>query len=174
MLGAHTLDIMHAFAALHWGYVALAVLALALLIASPFLLVLFRSARAIAYTSTDDFRLSNVNMWTEPGHSPAGGSFQMMRLRDGHFVFLSVGISTVKVFTTPDRSDAAQFRELREFPVPSAFDRVQQSPQKRHAEDLVFLGRLRPAIGWPESLSDLVSSVQSVDSSLLLDATPNA
>ncbi len=165
---------MCSLAAIPWGYIAIGVFVAALLAASPFLVVLFRSARAIAYTSTDDFRLSNANMWTEPRHSPDGGSFQLMRLGDGHFVFLSVGLSTVKVFTTPDRSDAAQFRELQEFPVASAFERASQSPEQRHTEDLLFLERVRRTIGWPESLSDLVSSVQSIDSSLLLYATPNA
>jgi hypothetical protein len=165
---------MHAFAMIHWGYIALAVLAAALLIATPFFLVLFRSARAIAHTSTDDFRLSNANMWTEPHHTPDGGSLQLMRLRDGHFVLVSVGVSTVKVFTTPDRSDVTQYRELLEFPVQSAFERLSQSSQQRRAEDLLFLDRVRRAIGWPESVSDLASSAQSIDESLLLHATRNA
>ncbi len=165
---------MHAFAALHWGYVALAVLALALLIVSPFLLVLFRSARAIAYTSTDDFRLSNANMWTEPHHPPDGGSVQLIRLKDGHLVLISVGVSTVKVLTTPDRSDITQYRELHEFPVYSAFERLNQSSQQRLSEDLLLLKRVRRAIGWPESVSDLVSSVQSIDTSLLGHVSPNS
>jgi len=165
---------MHALAIVHWGYIVVAVLAAALLVASPFLLVLLRSARTIAYTSTDDFRLGNANMWTEPHRTPDGGSLQLMRLRDGHFVLVSVGVSTVKVFATPDRSDITQYRELREFSVHSAFERLSQSSQQRRAEDLLFLERVRRAIGWPESVSDLVSSVQSADDSLLLHATPNA
>jgi hypothetical protein len=47
--------------------------------------VAFHSARAFAHTRSDDFRLSNANMWTEPRHSPAGGSIQIMRLSDGLF-----------------------------------------------------------------------------------------
>ena len=145
--------------AIHWGYIALAVLAVLLLFASPFLLALFREARAIAGASTDEFRLSNANMWTEPHHVADGGSSQLMRLRDGHFVVVSVGLSTVKVFTTPDRSDITQYRELREFPVHSSFNRLSQSAKQRHAEDLLLLERVRRAIGWPESVTALVSSV---------------
>jgi hypothetical protein len=165
---------MHAFAMIHWGYIAVGVLAATLLVATPLFLAVSRSARAIAHTSTDDFRLSNANMWTEPHHTPDGGSLQLMRLKDGHFVLVSVGVSTVKVFTTPDRSDVTQYRELLEFPVHSAFERLSQSSQQRRAEDLLFLDRVRRAIGWPESVTDLVSSVQSIDESLLLHATPNA
>jgi hypothetical protein len=165
---------MHAFAMIHWGYIALGVLAATLLVATLLFLGVSRSARAIAHTSTDDFRLSNANMWTEPHHTSDGGSVQLMRLRDGHFVLVSVGVSTVKVFTTPDRSDVTQYRELLEFPVHSAFERLSQSSQQRRAEDLLFLDRVRRAIGWPESVTDLVSSVQSIDKSLLLHATPNA
>ena len=165
---------MHALAALHWGYVALAALALALFVASPLLLVVFRSARAIAYTSTDDFRLSNANMWTEPRHTPDGGSSQLMRPKDGHLVLISVGVSTVKVFTTQDQSDITQYRELQEFPVRSAFERLSQSSQQRRAEDLLLLDRVRRAIGWPKSVSDLVSSLQSIDTSLPGHVAPNA
>jgi hypothetical protein len=165
---------MHVFATIHWVYIAVVVLAGALLVATPFFRALFRSARVIANTSTDDFRLSNANMWTEPRHTPDGGSLQLMRLRDGHLVLVSVGVSTVKVFTTPDRSDVTQYRELLEFPVHSAFERLSQSSQQRRAEDLLFLDRVRRAIGWPESVSDLASSAQSIDESLLLHATRNA
>jgi hypothetical protein len=161
-------------AATHWSYIALAVLVIALLIASPFLVVLFRSARAIARTGTDDFRLGHANMWTEPHYTPDGGSLQLMRLKDDHFVLVSVGVSTVKIFTTPDRSDITQYREIQEFPVPSAPARMSQSSRQRRSEDLQFLERVRRAIGWPESVTNLVSSVQSIDTTLLLHATPNA
>jgi hypothetical protein len=165
---------MHAFAMIHWGYITVAILSGALLVAAPFFLVVFRSSRTIAHTSTDDFRLRNANIWTEPDHTPDGGSLQLMRLRDGHFVLVSVGISTVKVFTTPERSDVTKYRELTEFPMQGALERLSQSSQERHAEDLLFLDRVRRAMGWPDSVSDLVSSLQSIDDSLLLRATPNA
>jgi hypothetical protein len=165
---------MFCIAAIHWSYIALAVLAAALVVAIPFLVVVFRSARAIAYTKTDDFRLSNPNMWTEPRHNPDGGSLQLMRLSDGYFVIISVGFSTVKVFSTPNRSDITQYRELREFPMYGAIlERHSQRLQKRHSDDLLFLERVRRAIVWPESVSDLVSSVESVDDNLLLHSPTN-
>ena len=169
---------MHAFAVSHWSYGVVVLIAAAILIVSPFLFVILRAARrfrrAIAHTSTDDFRLSNANMWTEPHHAQDGGSLQLMRLKDGQFVLVSVGVSTAKVFVTPDRSDITQYRELQEFPLHSALERVSQSSQQRRAEDLLFLERVRRAISWPESVSDLASSLQSIDSGLLLHGTKNA
>ena len=165
---------------MNWSYVELAILIIAILVASPFLFVAFRSARAIAYSKTDDFRLSKAHMWTEPQHIPdGGGSVQLMRLKDGHFVLISVGVSTVKVFTTPDRSDITQCRELREFPMPSVIDRISHnvveqithSSQQRHSEDLLVLEHVRRAIGWPESVIDLVSSVESIDFNFLRGVT---
>ena len=165
---------MPCLAAIYWGYITLAVLAAALVVASPFLVVVFRSARAIAYTKTDDFRLSNANMWTEPHHNPDGGSLQLMRLKDGHFVMISVGVSSVKIFTTPDRADIAQYREIQEFPVHSVLDRMAQRPDRRRSEAEQFLDHVRREIGWPESVTELVSSVQSIDPSLLRNTAPNA
>src|SRR6266850_2748593 len=73
---------------------------------------LFGNVQGIAHLNSDDFRLSNANMWTEPHHTKDGGSFQRMRLEDGNIVFLSVSIMTVKVFVTPlEVSDLTQFRE---------------------------------------------------------------
>jgi hypothetical protein len=95
-----------------------------------------------------------------------------MRLNDGYFVIISVGISTVKVLTTPDRSDITQYRELREFRL-SMLERHGQRPRKRHSDDLLFLERVRCAIGWPESISDLASSIESIDGNLLLRSTTN-
>jgi hypothetical protein len=89
---------MSYLAAMHWSYVALTILVLVVIVASPFLAIAYRSARAINST-TDDFRLSNANKWTEPRHIPdAGGSVQLMRLKDGNFIIISVGVSTVRVF----------------------------------------------------------------------------
>jgi hypothetical protein len=64
---------MNTVATIHWGYVGLVVIALCALVASPFLVVLIRGARAIANTSSDDFRLNNPNMWTEAHHTKDGG-----------------------------------------------------------------------------------------------------
>jgi len=156
---------------IHWGYVALAVLAIGIAVSSPFLMVLFRSVRAIAYTSSDDFRLRNANMWTEPRLAADGGSYQLMRLEDGNFVLISVGVTTLKVFVTPDQSDMTHYRELKEFALHNAADRFARSAQQRHAEDLLFLERVRRAIAWPSSIGDLTSALQAIDNHLLLDAT---
>src|SRR5215475_7059654 len=121
--------IVPCLAAIDWSYIALIVLMTALIVIVPLvplLAIAFRSARTIAYTKTDDFRLGHANMWTEPHHNPKGGSIQLMRLIDGYFVVISVGVSTVKIFATPNRADVTQYCELREFPVPSALERFSQ------------------------------------------------
>jgi hypothetical protein len=69
-------------------------------------------------------------MWTEPHHSKDGGSFQLMRLRDGNFALISVGLTTVKVFVTPERTDMARCRELKDFPLHNDLERVQWSAQE--------------------------------------------
>lgn len=161
-------------ATIHWGHITLVLIAIGALVASPFLIVLFRSARAIARTSSDDFRLNNQNMWTEAHHTNDGGSFQLMRLKDGNFVFISVGITTVKVFITPDRTDMARYRELKEFPLPNGVERVEWPPQKRHAEDLLLLDRVRRSIAWPTSEEELTVRLDAMDGSLLRNATKSA
>jgi hypothetical protein len=47
---------MDTFAATHWGYVGLLVIAIGAVVLSPFLIVPFGSARAIADTNSDDSR----------------------------------------------------------------------------------------------------------------------
>ena len=130
---------------------------------------LFRSAQVISKVNTDEFRLSRPHMWTESHHANDGGSFELMRLPDDNLILVSVGVTTVKVFLTPDRADLASYRELKEFSLPNALERVQWSAQKRHSEDLLFLERVRRAIGWPTSGDDLAATLGRMDNELLLN-----
>jgi hypothetical protein len=82
-----------------------------------------------------------------------GARYSSLRLKDGHLVLISVGVSTVKVFTTPDRSDITQYRELHEFPVHSAFGRLNQSSQQRCSEDLLLLERCVARLADPSRLA---------------------
>jgi len=132
---------------------------------------LFGNVQGIAHLNSDDFRLSNANMWTEPHHTKDGGSFQRMRLEDGNIVFLSVSIMTVKVFVTPlEVSDLTQFRELKEFELANRLSRIELAPKKRYAEDLLLLSHLRRAIGWPMSVDELSNVLHGIDHTLQVDA----
>lgn len=164
---------MNILAAIHWGFVGLLVIAISLLVASPFIVALFRAARAIAYTSTDEFRLSKANMWTEAHHTKYGGSHQTMRLNDGVFVWVSIGVTTAKVFVTPDITDASRYKEVKEFVLPSGLLRLDWPQKKHHAEDLQILERVRRTIAWPNSADELAHSLVTMDSNLPLDDEKN-
>jgi hypothetical protein len=135
-------------------------------------LVLFRHARAIANTSSDDFRLSNVHMWTEAHHNKdGGGSFQRMRLQDGNIVFVSVGVGTVKVFVMPlEATDPTQFTELKEFALAHGWSRFELPSKRRFAEDLLILNHLRSAIAWPASVDELSATLRGMDDTLEVNA----
>ena len=155
-------------ATIHWEYLALlVVIVIAALVVSPIALTFFRGARAIADTESDEFRLSSIHMWTEVHRAHDGGSFQTMRLNDGNFVWVSVGLTTLKVFVTPSMTDAAQFKELRTFELLNGAMRFSLPPERRDAEDLLLLERLRRAIAWPASAEQLGATLTAMDNSLL-------
>jgi hypothetical protein len=131
-----------------------------------------RAIRAVTHMDSDDFRLSNANIWTEAHHTKDGGSVQRMRLKDGNIVFISVGITTVKVFVTPlEVSDLTQFRELKEFALANGLWRqMMMTPDKRYAEDLLLLNHLRRAIAWPASVDELSAALHGIDHTLQVDA----
>jgi hypothetical protein len=158
---------MRTLATIHWGYVGLVLVGVCALVAGRFLIALIRYTRAIANASTDDFRLGKPNMWTEAHHTSDGGSFQLMRLNDGNFVLISVGVTTVKVLVTPDRTDVARYRELKDFPLLKGLERAQWPPQKRHSEDLLVLHRVRQVIAWPTSADELSAILDATDRSFL-------
>jgi hypothetical protein len=110
-------------------------------------------------------------MWTEVHHMKDAGSFQTMRLRDGIFVFVSVGLATVKVFVTPNLRDAARYVEVKEFTLPNAHSRLRLPHRSRHAEDLLLLDRVRRAISWPNSADELATSLCTMGSRLPLDTS---
>jgi hypothetical protein len=133
---------------------------------------LFRQARTIADVNTDEFRLSNSNIWTEAHHTDDGGSVQRMRLEDGNVVFISIGIATVKVFVTPLKvTDSAQFIELREFVLTNGLERhSMMTRDERNAEDLLLLNHLRRAIAWPKSIDNLRATLNEMNDTLQVDA----
>jgi len=152
-----------------WGYIAVAVLVIVAVVASPVLIVLVRGARSVAYTYTDEFRLSLKHTWTEVDHIENAGSSQTMRLPDGTFVFVSVGLTTTKLFVTPDLRDSTRYRELKTFSLSP--DRPLLSEAERRAQDELLLERVRRAIGWPNSEVELCATLGAIDDALLADVT---
>lgn len=134
------------------------------------LFVSFKLKKTIENSKSDDFRLSMTNMWTEEHQTKDGGSFEMMRLKDNNIVFISVGITTVKIFVTPKISDLTQYRELKEFALANSSLRLQLSPQKRYEEDLLILEHLRLAIAWPKSVKELSTTLYGIDHTLQVNA----
>lgn len=124
--------------------------------------------KTVDHTNSDDFRLSNINMWTEVHHPEDGGSVQRMRLKDGNAVVISVSIATVKVFVTPlEITDLTQFKELKEFELPNGWWRhIMMTPDKRYAEDLLILDHLRRVIAWPASVDELSATLHGMDATL--------
>jgi len=53
-----------------------------------------KKARIVSKAHSPEHRLKIPNVWTEIQHVKHGGSTQMMRMTDGHFILLSVGVDT--------------------------------------------------------------------------------
>ncbi len=127
----------------------------------------FQLARAITSSHSDEFRLGQANLWTEPHHLGDKGSYQTMRLKDGNFVMISVGLSTIKVLVAPRLTEPADFTEVKEFSLPCGPERLRMSHKSRHAEDLLLLDRVRRAISWPSSAHEMAGRLNTIDSTFL-------
>jgi hypothetical protein len=128
-------------------------------------------ARAIAHSHSDEFRLGQANLWTEAHHTKGKGSYQTMRLKDGKFLVVSVGLNTIRVFVTSKLTDPADFLEIKRFDLPNGPERLRWRDKERHAEDLILLDWMRRAIAWPNSTAELVTTLDKRDSTLPLVAT---
>jgi hypothetical protein len=64
-------------------------------------------------------------------------------------------------------ADAAQFKELRSFELSGNPIRFSLPPERRHAEDLLLLERVRRAIAWPASAEELGATLTAMDRSAL-------
>jgi hypothetical protein len=96
-------------------------------------------------------------MWTEVAHEKYGGAWQMMRMEDGNFIFLSVGLTTAKVFVKPTLDSPASHNELASFPIIGL-------QEDRRAQSEVILKQLRTAIGWPKSINELRHNLENMRS----------
>jgi hypothetical protein len=131
-----------------WLYIGLALLAVLGVVFWPVLTALRRNVRMIQNGQTPEARLQIPNLWTEIEQSKGAGSFQMMRMKDGNIIFLSVGADTAKVFVTPRLDSPDSFTEYASFP-------IQKRTSSTREQESITLNELRSAIGWPSSASEL-------------------
>jgi len=86
-------------------------------------------------------------------------------MEDGSFVVLSVGITLVKVFLTPQIGDLSQTVELASFVVKDPAERTQLARRGRRPEDEKMLNQLRKALGFPKSIDELRGTLQTLEPS---------
>jgi hypothetical protein len=137
-----------------WLYIGLALLVVLGIVFWPVLTALWRNVRMIQYAQTPEARLQIPNLWTEIEQAKDGGSFQMMRMKDGNIIFLSIGSDTAKVFVTPRLDAVESFVEYASFPIQK---RTKPCPEQQ----AIALNELRAAIGWPDSISELRQQLQN-------------
>jgi hypothetical protein len=136
-----------------WLICGLAALVAFCLCAIP--VVVWRYARTLAYAETDQFRLSQPDMWTEVNHVPDSGAVQQMQLEDGTFVSLSVAIATIAILIRPHADSMDGTEAISEIRIEDAERRSGLPRDQRAEEDEVLLLDLRNAIGWPKSVEEL-------------------
>lgn len=137
-----------------WLYIALGLAVGILVVLWPVIRAFWRAVRTVQYAQTPEARLQLTNLWTEIQQSKDAGSFQMMRMKDGNIIFLSVGADTAKVFVTPRLDNPASFVEYASFP-------IQQRTASAREQETITLNELRAAIGWPSSASALRQQLQN-------------
>ena len=76
-----------------------------------------RKARRVSQAHSPEHRLKIPNLWTEIERVKQGGSTQMMRMKDGNFIMLSVDVDTTRVLSSPQLDAKEPFTELASFPV---------------------------------------------------------
>ncbi len=130
---------------------------------SPLLIIFVRYLRLITFRQSKEFRLGNPNFWTDSEHPKNGGAIQIMKMEDGQFILLSVGLATAKVFVRSKLDPKVNPIELASFPIPTFLDRMDLSREKRRDEDELILNQLRKIVGWPKSIDELKQKLETVE-----------
>ena len=121
-----------------------------------------RKQQKVAKAHSPEHRLKIPNVWTETQRLKKGSSIQMMRMKDGTFMLLSVGPDAAKVLVSPQWHSLEAFTELASFP-------MGKSPRS-HRQQTGILNDLRNQIGFPHSEGELRNKLQGVS---LLDRLAN-
>jgi hypothetical protein len=78
-----------------------------------------RKKRSIRKAHAPEHRLKIPNLWTETQHHKHSLT-QMMRMKDGHFIMLSLRSDAAKVLVGPQVGSMESFTELASFPLSDA------------------------------------------------------
>lgn len=146
-----------------WFWLIVGIATLIVIWLCPLLIITLRYKRHIMYRRSREFRLENPNFWTDIEHIEKGGAIEMMRMEDGQFIILSVGMYTAKVFVRPKLDPTVSRIELASFPISGILDRMDISREKRRDEDELILNHLRKAIGWPKSIDELKQKLDTLE-----------
>ena len=146
-----------------WFWLIVGIATLIVIWLCPLLIISLRYLRLITFRQSKEFRLENPNFWTDPEHPENGGAIEMMRMEDGQFIILSVGMDTAKVFVRPKLDPTVSRIELASFQIPGFLNRMDISREKRRNEDELILNQLRKVIGWPKSIDELKHKLEKME-----------
>ncbi len=124
----------------------------------------YRKSRAVSKAHSREHRLKITNVWTDIQHVHHGSSSQVMRLKDGNFVMVTVGAHSSKILVGSQPGPPEEMTELMSFP-------VSRSGKSRRQYQAEILDELKKKIGFPESAEELRRRAGSVHSPELM---PNA
>ncbi len=108
----------------------------------------YRKSRAVSKAHSREHRLKIPNVWTEIQHVHHGSSSQVMRLKDGNFVLVTVGAHSSKTLMGSQPGPPEKMTELMFFP-------AIRSGKTRRQFQAEVLDELRKQIGLPESAEEL-------------------
>ncbi len=114
-----------------------------------------RKARGLAKAHSPEHRLKIPNVWTEMPHLKDGTCIQMMRLKDGNFIMLSIGPDSARVSVGPQFDSIESFTEVLSF----ALGRSETTGRPRRA---TIMDSLKLQIGFPQSVTELRQKAQAL------------
>jgi hypothetical protein len=138
-----------------WNLLLILEMALCAVVMGFLFLAWRRKARGLAKAHSPEHRLKIPNVWTEMPHLKRGTCTQMMRMKDGNFIMLSVGPDFARVSVGPQFDSIESFAELASFPLG-----VSESRRRQH--QAIVLADLKTKIGFPQSVSELRQKAQAL------------
>jgi hypothetical protein len=128
-----------------------------------------RLASAKSRVNSTEYRLSQSHFWTDVTHVDDGGASQLMRLPDGNFLILSMGLNTAKVFVASELATPTTWVEVTSLQLNWEARRMLSRAQRR-AVDEALLERLRKAIAWPSNANESGHAIAALPPRLLWEA----
>ncbi len=114
-----------------------------------------RRARSLAKAHSPEHRLKIPNVWTEMPPLKRGSSTEMMRMKDGNLIMLSVGPDSVRVCVGPRLDSIESFTELVSFALGGP------APNGRRGWATV-MHDLKTKVGFPQSVTELREKAKSL------------